>query len=240
MTSVSTRESVWLRGERPHRDRRLTREQIVGVTVEILDTEGRDGLSMRRVASGLGVSPGALYWYVTTKDHLMELALDAVLGEVLEGLQGAPGVPGWRSALSRIAGGSRAMFLRHPWVLADLATQPNLGPNALALADTGLEILADAGFADGDLDAALAAINHHVTGAVVAENAWRSVAARMGADGDDWTEGAGGFFKEVEERHPRLAARMAASGKIDIDRECARRFEFGLECLLDGLESRLP
>jgi AcrR family transcriptional regulator len=237
---VSSRESVWLRGEPPHRDRRLTREQIVDVTVEILDAEGRDGLSMRRVASGLGVSPGALYWYVTTKDHLVELALDAVLGEVLDGLQDTPGVPDWRSGLSRLAHGNREMYLRHPWVPADLATQPNLGPNALALADTGLTILADAGFAEEDLDAALAAVNDHVTGAVVAETAWRSVAERRAADGDDWTERAGDYLKEIGERHPRLAERLATSSKIDIDGECERRFEFGLGCLLDGLAARLP
>ncbi|TYK45390.1 TetR/AcrR family transcriptional regulator [Actinomadura decatromicini] len=230
--------SVWLRPERPSRDRRLSRARIVARAVAVLDAEGARGLSMRRIASDLGVTAGSLYWYVTTKDELLELALDDVLGEVVG--DGTASADGWRDALGGLARRHRAMLLRHPWVLSGLAGRPNLGPNALALAEAGLTILSRAGFADGDLDAALAAVNDHVVGAVTAETSWRAALDRTG--GAEWREQAAEHLRRIAEEHPLLGARMsaAAGAEIDVDRECERRFAFALDCLLDGLEARRP
>jgi hypothetical protein len=143
---------------------------------------------------------------------------------------------GWREALAGLARSNREMLLRHPWVLTDLAARPNLGPNALALSEAGLSVLSRAGFADADLDAALAAINDHVTGAVASELAWQ---AALRTTGDDWAEQADGFLRAVRERHPLLDGRMAASsGTRDPHEESERRFAFALDCLLDGLAAR--
>lgn len=226
---------MWLRPERPPRDRRLEREQIVGVAVAILDAEGHQGLSMRRVAAELGVTAGALYWYVANKNEMLELALDAVLGEVQVP---DPGMD-WRAALAALAHSHRRMLLRHPWVLTDLSTQPNLGPNALALTEAGLAILAGAGFADADLDAALAAVNDHVIGAVAAELAWRAAMRTAETGPGEWLEQAEGYLRRVREHHPMLARRMAATSGVDVHAESERRFTFALDCLLDGLAARL-
>ncbi|MFI7028881.1 TetR/AcrR family transcriptional regulator [Microbispora rosea] len=226
--------SVWLRQQRPPRDRQLTRDQIVDAAVVVLDADGHRGLSMRRIAADLGVTAGSLYWYVRTKDDLLELALDRVLGEV----RADPDEPDWRRALAALARSNRAMLLRHRWALSELTVRPNLGPNALALAETGLRLLARAGFADADLDVAMAAVNDHVVGAVIAEVAWRDTLARMNASGADWSERAAGYLREVTGRYPLLARRMAATGDLDVERESERRFEFALRCLLDGLAAR--
>ncbi|TDC87111.1 TetR family transcriptional regulator [Nonomuraea deserti] len=226
--------SVWLRPQRPPRDRRLTRDQIIDAAVTVLDSEGHRGLSMRRIAAGLGVTAGSLYWYVRTKDDLLELALDRVLGEVCA----APDEPDWRRALATLARHNRAMLLRHRWALSELTLRPNLGPNALALAERGLRLLARAGFADADLDAAMATVNDHVVGSAIAEIAWRDTLARMSETGAGWDARAAGFVREITERHPLLARRMGATSEIDVERESERRFEFALECLLDGLAAR--
>ncbi|TDD92560.1 TetR/AcrR family transcriptional regulator [Actinomadura darangshiensis] len=228
--------SVWMRPERPPRDRRLTRRQIVRYAVEILDAEGSRGLSMRRVASGLGVTAGSLYWYMTSKDELLELALDEVLGEILDGDAGERSRDDWRGALAQLAHRNRAMLLRHPWVLSDLAGTPNLGPNALALGEAGLTVLSRAGFAGADLDAALTAVNDHVIGAVTSELSWRAAMDRTNAA--EWAEQAGEFLRRVAAEHPLLGGRMAATVTVDAERECERRFAFALDCLLDGLEAR--
>ncbi|MBA9003596.1 TetR/AcrR family transcriptional regulator [Thermomonospora cellulosilytica] len=235
-TSDPSAGSVWLRPERPPRDRRLDRGRIVAAAVAVLDAEGHRGLSMRRIAADLGVTAGSLYWYVNGKDDLLELALDHVLGEV----RADPEEPDWRRALGDLARSQRAMLLRHRWVLPELAVRPNLGPNALALAETGLGLLARAGFADADLDAAMAALNDHVVGAVIAEISWRDALARMRDTGTGWAEQAADHLRRVSERHPLLARRMAATREIDVERESVRRFEFALQCLLDGLAARRP
>ncbi|OPG12862.1 TetR/AcrR family transcriptional regulator C-terminal domain-containing protein [Microbispora sp. GKU 823] len=172
-----------------------------------------------------------------TKDDLLELALDRVLGEV-RAEPDEPDEPDWRHALAALARSNRAMLLRHPWALSELTVRPNLGPNALALAEAGLRLLARAGFADADLDAAMAAVNDHVVGAVIAEVAWRDTLARMSVSGAGWSERAAGYLREVTGRYPLLARRMAATGDVDVERESERRFEFALRCLLDGLAAR--
>ncbi|MGR6922293.1 TetR/AcrR family transcriptional regulator C-terminal domain-containing protein [[Actinomadura] parvosata] len=230
--SDSADGSVWLRRERPLRDRQLSRAQIVGAAVPVLDTEGHRGLSMRRIATDLGVTAGSLYWYVRTKDDVLELALDRVLGEV----NADPDEPDWRHGLAALARNTRAMLLRHRWALLELTVRPNLGPNAFTLAETGLQLLSRAGFADADLDAAMATVNDQVVGAVIAEVAWRDTLTRMRESGVEWSEHAtAAYLRDVAARHPLLARRMAAGKGVDVERDSERRFEFALSCLLAGL-----
>ncbi|MFC4908889.1 TetR/AcrR family transcriptional regulator [Actinomadura gamaensis] len=228
-------DSVWLRPDRPARDRRLDRDRIVAVAVELLDSGGHGTLSMRRVAAELGVTAGSLYWYVRTKDELLELALDRVLGEIRADL-GEPTGLDWRSAVAALARSHRAMLLRHRWVLQELGSRPNLGPNAFALAETGLRLMSRAGFADAELDAALALVNDHVVGAVLAELAWRDALA---GPGPAWNEATADYLRKAVSGHPLLAGRMAASTGADPERESERRFTFALDCLLDGLATRV-
>ncbi|WP_053701305.1 TetR/AcrR family transcriptional regulator [Streptomyces sp. WM6368] len=83
------RTSVWLaaRPAAPARRRSeapsgLDRDRITAATVRLLDADGLARFSMRRLAAGLGVTAMSLYWYVDTKQDLLELALDRALGEV--------------------------------------------------------------------------------------------------------------------------------------------------------------
>src|SRR5581483_5676452 len=68
------------RGSRRREDP-ITQEAIVAAALELLDAEGLDGLTMRRVAERLGTGAASLYWHVGSKDGLLDLLLDAVIGE---------------------------------------------------------------------------------------------------------------------------------------------------------------
>src|SRR5512132_1614763 len=59
----------------------LTQEAIVRAALEVLDADGLDGLSMRRVAEELDTGPASLYWHVGSKDGLLDLLFDHVIGE---------------------------------------------------------------------------------------------------------------------------------------------------------------
>ncbi|MCP2261853.1 transcriptional regulator, TetR family [Streptoalloteichus tenebrarius] len=226
---------MWLRPERRVRDRRLSRERIVRVVVEVLDAEGHDGLSMRRVAERLGVTPGSLYWHVATKDEMVELALDAVLGEV--DIAAAERMADWRQALLTVAQAHRAVMLRHRWMIPLLSTRRTLGPNALRAAEHTLRVLSRAGFDEDMLDAALSALNQLVVGAVVFESAWREGAEAAGRADDHQREEAAEFARRIGERHPLLAAARFATDPPDREDVWADRFAFGFGCLLNGLEA---
>ena len=74
--------SVWTRPPRPAKTSGLGRDQIVAAVVELLDAEGLDALSMRKLGAKLNAGATSLYWYVANKDELLELALDEVWGLV--------------------------------------------------------------------------------------------------------------------------------------------------------------
>jgi AcrR family transcriptional regulator len=136
--------SVWTR---PPRSRgaqpTLSREQIVRAAIELLDEKGLDGLSMRRLGSRLAAGATSAYWYVATKDELLELALDEVMGEI-----DVPevGTTDWRTAAAALAHGLRSMILRHPWVTGLFGVRPAMGPNAMRMSDRVVGVLTAAGF----------------------------------------------------------------------------------------------
>ncbi|MBL1096377.1 TetR/AcrR family transcriptional regulator [Streptomyces coffeae] len=87
--AIRPQSSVWLSERKPPRRKAdqqpvgLDRLKIVAATIRLLDAEGLAGFSMRRLAAELGVTAMSVYWYVDTKDHLLELALDAAMGEIV-------------------------------------------------------------------------------------------------------------------------------------------------------------
>lgn len=111
------RSSVWLDGK-AHRRRGggqpsgLDRDRIIEVTVRLLDAEGLPKFSMRRLAGELNVTAMSVYWYVDTKDDLLELALDKVMGEMR--LPDPDAGEDWRDQVRALAREYRTLLVRHP------------------------------------------------------------------------------------------------------------------------------
>ena len=103
----------------------LTRDQIVRTAVAILDAEGVDGLSMRRLGAELGSAATAVYWHVRSKDDLVVLAGDQVWDEIELPDVGALG---WRAAAAALANGAHAMVGRHGWLVSTMSTHLIYGP----------------------------------------------------------------------------------------------------------------
>lgn len=220
--------SVWLHPPSPASPG-LSRDALVHAAVALLDAEGLERVSMRRVAAELGVTVGALYWYVATKDELLELVLDGVLGEAP-----APEYPGeWRGALAAHAERLRQVLLRHPWAVPLMSRLPIIGPNAVALSDAALGIAARAGFPDPP--AVVAALHDQVVGSALAQAGLQHARSISGAD-----DRLGPYLAAAAERHPAAVAAMRAGAVDDVAARSDRRFAFALDCLLDGLAARLP
>src|SRR5215470_4968794 len=69
--------------DRSSRKRRepISREAIVAAAIGLLDREGLSALSMRRLGEELGAGAASLYWHVGSKDGLLDLVLDELIGE---------------------------------------------------------------------------------------------------------------------------------------------------------------
>lgn len=109
--------------------------------MRIVDTEGFDALTMRRLAAELEAPTMTLYHYVRTKDELLALIHDAVMGELI--VPPDQEIPAdWKEALAMIARRTRDAMLRHPWAQQIGSEGPSLGPNSLRHFDQSLQALA--------------------------------------------------------------------------------------------------
>jgi AcrR family transcriptional regulator len=126
--------------ERLARRRRdpISRDAIVAAAVQLLDRDGLAALSMRKLADELGTGAASLYWHVGSKDGLLDLVLDEVIGE---GKVPDPDPARWQEQLKQVARDQRAASLRHPWVVRVSIGRIPMGPNALRYSERILALL---------------------------------------------------------------------------------------------------
>ncbi|WP_223205970.1 TetR/AcrR family transcriptional regulator [Streptomyces xanthii] len=228
--------SLWERMERPAAPRAaLTPQRIVDVAVELADAEGFAAVTMRRIATELGVAPMAAYRHVSGKDDLLALMVDRVSGE----LDVPEDVTGWREVLRAYAVRSRVMTLAHPWMTQLPASLFMLTPTRMAVAERQLASLDGLGLDPDTMMAAFRAVTSYVHGATQSQVALDRFRAEQGWDSGDETRRA-------------LAPQMnylLDSGRYPVYRSYAYsatrkddptwEFEFGLDCVLDGIARRL-
>ena len=165
---------IWARPEPGTRKPRFSRQKIAEAALRIADEEGFEAVSMRRVAAELGAAPMTLYNYVRTKNDLIALMHDAIMGEVLVPEDQLP--DDWRAAVTTIAGRVRAALVRHPWAVGSLQdAQP--GPNAMRRFEQFLAVTADSGLSTAQKFDLLSVLNAYVFG-----NALITVESRKRAD----------------------------------------------------------
>lgn len=131
---------------------RLSRELVLSSALELVDAEGLDALTMRRLGQVLGRDPMSLYRYAENRAALLDGVSELVLNE----LAIFPADPDWKAQLRRIAHDLRHLALRHPNVIPLLVTRPLSTPLGLRPLGTVrpleqiLALLIDAGFAPAD------------------------------------------------------------------------------------------
>ncbi|MGH3150770.1 MAG: TetR/AcrR family transcriptional regulator [Streptosporangiaceae bacterium] len=223
--------SVWFRPAAAARQPApaFSRDEIARAAIDLADQGGLEAVSMRRIAARIGSAPTSLYWYVSNKDELYELMIDAVLG-----LIPVPDQPSgdWRGDLTAIARAARATLSAHPW-FAQLGIHPVAGPQTLRFSALSLRSFEGLGLDPDTETNILGAVNNYVYGFVQREAAWQRLAARpepAAAPRDAQpaeTGGAGPYTISAE----HLAVRTKLHGDAS--------FEFGLDCLLDGIADRI-
>jgi len=108
-------------------DAKITRELVLAAALDIIDRDGTDALSMRRLGAALGRDPMILYRHAPGKAAL----LDGVVETVLAQLSVDPAAPDWAAQLRAVAREYRALALAHPHVVPLLVTRPLATPLAL-------------------------------------------------------------------------------------------------------------
>ncbi|HXF72761.1 MAG TPA: TetR/AcrR family transcriptional regulator [Actinomycetota bacterium] len=212
---------------RPQRP--LSREAIVDAALRILDREGADGLTMRRVAEELGTGAASLYWHVGSKDGLIDLVVDRIAGE----LELPPPDPSqWQAQLMEIGRRMREILHRHRDVARLTLGRIPIGPNLVRIMEWMLALLRGAGLPDRIAAFAGDLFSLYV-GAFVYEE---SLGLGSPSGEDRPPQEVVAMIRDYlaslpPERFPNITAMVDELMGPDPD----ERFELGLEVLLRGL-----
>jgi AcrR family transcriptional regulator len=217
----------------------LTRDQIVAAAVKLLDAEGLEGFNMRSLGKRLHSAATAVYWHVGNKANLIGLAGDQVWSEIaLPDLTEAD----WRTAATSMATDVHAMLTRHTWLVQAFGSYLTYGPGKARHDDHALAVCEAGGFRGAQIDQAVAAVFTFVLGNALGPAAQASLTRRLSLEGpsaelairETMAKAA-----DVASGFPRLRERLGTAA-ADYSAAPEDTFEFGLEAMLDGLETRLP
>ncbi|MFC8271324.1 TetR/AcrR family transcriptional regulator [Streptomyces sp. NPDC057271] len=235
--TTSSLELLWGTGGRPSRGPKpgLTLDRIVTAAVGVADAEGLDAVSMRRVAADLGVGTMSLYRYVPGKTELLDLMLDRVQGE---SLQGDPEPPThWRDTVEKLARAQLGLFRAHPWLLRVNQARSVVGPSALRgleLCLTGLKGPHGMGLSDPETIGVIITVQSYVAGVARMEIDTVEAVKDTGVSDEDFWAAQSPYLERAMATgdYPRMAALADDTFSREFD-----HFTFGLERLLDGFEA---
>ena len=202
--------------------RRLSRRRILEAAVRIVDDEGLEALSMRRLGAELGVEAMSLYNHVPNKEALLDGMVELLLGE----LEVPPESEGWESRVREAYRAFRRLAHEHPNVFPLLVVRPPDTMDGVWLVEEFLKTLRGAGFDPETALYAFRALSSFASGYAMAEIrgfAMEPAGGRLGA-----SRLPGDAFPYIHELDGRLQM-------VDHDAE----FEFGLDVILAGLRDKL-
>ena len=215
------------RADGPARSR-LSKERVRDAAVLIADQGGLSGLTIRSLAEELGAKPMSVYYYVASKDELLDLLVDVVFEEIE-----LPDPKGdWRKEMRRRACSARDRLKQHSWAIGLLESRTSPGPATLRHHDTVLACLRNAGFSLELTAHAYALIDSYVYGFALQE-------ASLPFEGPDSVADIADPIMELMSigAYPTMVE-MAQTYYLQPGYDFADEFEFGLDLILDGLDLR--
>ncbi|MEU6702703.1 TetR/AcrR family transcriptional regulator [Streptomyces wuyuanensis] len=199
----------------------LSRERIIGAASALVDAEGLDAVSTRRLAAELGVSGPSLYNHFRNKDEILDAVADAVSAKVDLSMFDESDPRDWRTALHDWAVSYRAALTEHPNVVPVLARGPGRRPAGLKVADAVFGAMVRAGWPAAQATHIGALMRYFITGSALGSFAGGFVDDETAYDPSDY---------------PHLGqAHLLAERQEKIDEGA---FETGLRALLDGLTAQ--
>lgn len=230
---------IWLRPERPARGPApsYSRAQITEVAIRIADAEGLDGLSMRKVAAELGSGTMSLYRYVPSREDLIALMIDAVVGELTDEDLALTG--DWRKDLTRLAHRTRETLKGHPWMV-HAYNGFSMGPQAVRATEAWLGAVDGLGLNIDQMMSVINMVSSHVYGFVRNELQQDELRRRTGLTDEEIMSRNGPYIRALLDsgRYPLVERLIIEAEQPHMDPDTA--FAYGLGRILDGVAGSLP
>jgi AcrR family transcriptional regulator len=221
-------EPPWWRPPKGKARRRtpLSRDAIVDAALAILDAEGVDALTIRRLGQELGTGSASLYWHIAGKDELCELVYDRIMGEIE---LPEPDPSRWEDQLKDMARQSYRVMLSHNDAVRLSIGRPPAGPNTLPIVEWMLGLIRSAGIPDQ-----AAAYFGNTLGRLLDASVLEDSSAIRGHD--DAQDVGGEMMRDYwsslpADRFPNISSLADTT----FDGSPDALFEFGLDLLIRGL-----
>jgi AcrR family transcriptional regulator len=225
-------------GSRRGRKQRLSVADVVDAGIRIADRDGLPGLSMRLLATELGLGAMSLYTYVPGRDELLALMLDRVLSR-----RELPTMPDdLRSRIALVARFQYEVCQDHPWLLDISGLRAWVGPGASDLYEWQLSAIEGSGLDDVEMDQTVALLTGFAGNVVRAQQRLLQDERTSGlTQAEWWAANADELDLVMAGRQYPLAGRVgAAAGEAyQAATDPAREMEFGLARIIDGLISHI-
>jgi TetR/AcrR family transcriptional regulator, tetracycline repressor protein len=217
----------------------LSREAIIEAAIRIVDAEGLDAVSMRRVAQEFETGAASLYAYVTSKEELFDLIVDWVMREIVAAAPaGVTTRENWQERLKDTARLTRTVLTSHRDVARAFLGRIPFGPNGLVAVELQLAILRAGGVSDRAAAYAGDLVGEYVVSCAIEDYIWRSRYPGAGPQAvSAHREEISDYLAALPvDRFPNLVALarpmmgLDAAGGSELD-----RFEMGLDIIVRGL-----
>ncbi|NNN29161.1 TetR/AcrR family transcriptional regulator [Streptomyces sp. S3(2020)] len=221
---------AWWAGRAPALTQQRGRPQtdigrIVDTALRLVDDAGIQALTLRTLAEALGSGTATLYRRFNSKDELLVLVAEKILGEVRITPGNVEGLP-WREAVTISANAFYEVLRRHPHAITLLATRVPAGPNSLLAREWLGGLLLGHGFSVSLTARAFTAIGHYVIGFAIQQHS-------PGTPGPEDQAQLRGYYRSLDPvGYPATSAAADELTSVPPHEE----FRFGLDLLLDGLE----
>lgn len=212
--------------KKPRAREPLSHDRVLRAALALADEAGVDALSMRKLASVLGVEAMSLYKHVASKEQLLDGVVDLIVAEIRTAKPGSP----WRPALRARAIAIRAALQRRPWALP-LMQDLKPTPARLRDQDNVLGLMREQGFSLQAAYRGFLLMDSFVYGFLIQELSWTAEdqdavsAMQLGAVSETYP-----YFSEVLGHVTGLVTKAGAAAAYDAE------FKFGLEQILDALD----
>jgi len=213
--------------ESKHREK-LTRDRVIDAALRIMDEEGLDAVSMRRVGRELSVEAMSLYHHVHDKEDLLLGIRERALSEFVD-----PGTDGdWEIRAREAARSWRNILRAHPniMVLISESKRYAMTPTSLRPTETALRLLREVGLPEDDAVKAFCALGGFIVGFVMFE-----IGVMRASGPEDQPPTPEGLIAELPaDEFPCFMSSLPYLMQGDID----QRFEYGLDLFIAGIQAK--
>jgi AcrR family transcriptional regulator len=207
--------------------RQLSRDAIVEAALKVVDRDGVDALSMRRVAAELGTGAASLYWHVRNREELINLMIDDVARSIE---LPEPDPARWKEQLKDVGRSMRRSLLAHRDLARATMGRIPLGPDIFRLGEWVYGLMRDAGIPDRTVALTIDLFSLYIGAVAMEEADFRAPGADTTGD-----ESIAMYRDYMKSLPPEAFPHTIELADLIVEGDPDDRFEFGLDVLIEGL-----